>query len=349
MCIAIIKPAGAELPDANTFANCWRSNSDGAGICYPCNGGIQIYKGIKTLEEFMDAIEMLRALDPNIERGLMFLHFRIGTHGGRKDPKHTHPFPIGKAQEAMEDTRHVTQAPVLMHNGIISDYGYDKGISDTMAFARDAMPFFIDHLDDPNALHAIKSIIGVDRLAVMTPNGQVAKVGRWIEVNGCFYSNDGCRDIGRTSYTRLAGCAVGGEADWESDWYGLWDKLVDNTPDIDEKKSPKEREYWSDLVYEEFLEVYEKHTMEWAIISVHEKIDMQCLRSEAQIYDESGDEEDLFSQDAWLTLQFLSGDLSLTEFEDYMFSDDLAEDAVDDDAKVFVGEFVTLDGQEVAS
>ncbi|MBK8772434.1 MAG: hypothetical protein IPM06_18705 [Rhizobiales bacterium] len=354
MCIAIIKPAGVELPDANTFANCWRSNSDGAGICYPCNGGIQIYKGLKTLEEFMDAIEMLRALDPNIERGLMFLHFRIGTHGGRTDPKHTHPFPIGMDQEAMEALCKVTQTPVLMHNGIISDYGYDKGVSDTMAFARDAMPFFMDHLDDPNALRAIRSIIGTDRLAVMTPSGAVTRIGHWLEVNGCFYSNDGYRDIGRTGF-RNYGCTTVGsldrEGDWEQDWYGRWNKLVDDaTPDLEEKKIPKVDELWSDLVYEEFCETFAKQTEAWAIIAVQGKIDMQALKAEAHIYDTDGDDADTFARDAWMTLQFLSGGLPLSEFEEYVYYERALDDDDDEEApKVFEGEFVTIDGQEVVS
>lgn len=355
MCIAIIKPAGVELPDANTFANCWRSNSDGAGICYPCNGGIQIYKGLKTLQEFMDAIEMLRALDPNIERGLMFLHFRIGTHGGRTDPKHTHPFPIGMVKDAMEELCQVSKVPVLMHNGIITDYGYDKEVSDTMAFARDAMPFFLDHLDDPNAIRAIRAIIGNDRLAVMGRDGSVTRVGRWIEVDGCFYSNDGYRDVGRTGFGRTYGCATTNAAhdgDWEQDWYGRWNKLVDDKDDIEEKKSPKANELWSDLVYQEFLDEYASATEEWATIAVQGKIDMQALNAEAKIYDTEGDKADTFSLDAWMALNFLTGEFTLQEFENYMFNElDLEdeEEVDDDEPKVFEGEFVAIEGQEVVS
>ncbi len=357
MCIAIIKPAGVELPDANTFANCWRSNSDGAGICYPCNGGIQIYKGLKTLQEFMDAIDTLRALDPNIERGLMFLHFRIGTHGGRKDPKHTHPFPIGKEKDAMEELCQVAKVPVLMHNGIITDYGYDNEVSDTMAFARDAMPFFLDHLDDQNAIRAIRAIIGNDRLAVMGSDGSVTRVGHWIEVNGCCYSHDGYRDIGRTGFGRTYGCATTNAAhdgDWEQGWYGRWNKLVDDKDNIEEKKSPKVDELWSDLVYQEFLDEYATSTEERSTIVVQKKIDMQALKAEAKIYDTEGDEEDAFSLDAWMTFQFLMGEFSLKNFEDYMFTEDLdSDDEEEADAegepKVFEGEFVAIEGQEVVS
>ena len=92
MCIAIIKPGSAPLPTLEQLQNCAKTNRDGGGLCYPIAGGVQIVKGFTTADAMFAFLQT-----QDFTSVPMMIHFRIGTHGDKGAPKHTHPFQIGRA------------------------------------------------------------------------------------------------------------------------------------------------------------------------------------------------------------------------------------------------------------
>ena len=106
MCVAIIKPMGRDLPTDDILERCFQKNLDGAGIAYQNKNktGFNIVKGLITYKNFKDKLtEIVGAMggEEKAKERLILLHFRIGTHGSKSDPKHTHPFPLsGKTEKS---------------------------------------------------------------------------------------------------------------------------------------------------------------------------------------------------------------------------------------------------------
>lgn len=117
MCIAIVKPASAALPTKDELKRCFESNPDGAGIAWVDGDTVRWTKGLMTFKAFEEKLDSL-----DLQDKIAFLHFRIGTHGGKNEPTMTHPFPVSTDKEYC---RHLEGAYryVAMHNGIISKYG----------------------------------------------------------------------------------------------------------------------------------------------------------------------------------------------------------------------------------
>jgi predicted glutamine amidotransferase len=117
MCIAVVKPASAALPTKEELKRCFTSNPDGAGIAWVDGDTVRWAKGLMTFEAFEAKLDSLDLTDK-----IAFLHFRIGTHGGKNEPTMTHPFPVTTDKEYC---RHLEGAYryVAMHNGIIGKYG----------------------------------------------------------------------------------------------------------------------------------------------------------------------------------------------------------------------------------
>lgn len=119
MCLAILKPAGAVIPD-DALREGWISNPDGGGYGYVNDeGNIVTRKGFFKLREFVQAYKE----DAEKFPGSPFLvHFRIATMG-TKGPENTHPFALENA--------------IMIHNGTLSgtDAKYNEGKSDTALFA----------------------------------------------------------------------------------------------------------------------------------------------------------------------------------------------------------------------
>lgn len=266
MCIAIIKPGNAPLPTLEQLENCAATNGDGAGLCYPIKGGgVQIIKGMQSAKEVHD---FLQTQDFTLVP--MMLHFRIGTHGGRRDPKHTHPFPIGRGTEEMEALQIVAQS-AMMHNGIMSRFGYEAAISDTMAFARDALPQIMKM---PKAAMDIvmSEVLGThNKVAYMDKNGLVSKFGNWIEDGGLFWSNASYKSyasVASADPRRWGSCGSGAGRTKhggynQSGFYSRYDWGDDvpedfpASPDALEELlvSPGEGELWSDLIEEDVTSV----------------------------------------------------------------------------------------------
>lgn len=174
MCIAGIKPSGVDIPDLETIKRCWNANKDGAGVAYPIKGGVQIRKG------FTSAAEMHEFLSKyNFKDTTLLIHFRIGTHGLKSDPTHTHPFPVGDTKENMELLAYKTKK-ALIHNGILGSFAYDKDQSDTMLFARDCFPIIDAVTDQQIRKLMMEEMIGTSKVATLTPDGGFEKWGTWI-------------------------------------------------------------------------------------------------------------------------------------------------------------------------
>ena len=60
MCIIAIKPAGVKLPKGDTLETMWINNDDGAGLMYPRDGKVEIYKGYMTYKSFSKALKALK-------------------------------------------------------------------------------------------------------------------------------------------------------------------------------------------------------------------------------------------------------------------------------------------------
>lgn len=261
MCIAIIKFADSPLPTLEQLTNCADTNSDGAGLCYPTtNGKVQILKGIQSAQEVYDFLQT-----QDFTKVPMMIHFRIGTHGDKNGPKHTHPFPIGQSTEKMEELVSLSSS-ALMHNGIMGQFGYDKAISDTMAFARDALPHI---LRMPAAARdsVLSGVLGsYNKIAYMDGSGLITKVGTWIEDGGLLWSNQSYKRYSAVSsdprkWTPMKGCGVA--YDWKDDeWPETWPSP---TVEQEELLAPEKDELWSDLIEDDIRFVDEEELRSQAL------------------------------------------------------------------------------------
>ena len=225
MCVAVIKPKGAELPTESELLNCFNNNPHGAGYMYIDNNQLHIKKGFMDFKSCYDSFHNENfTVDDAV-----FIHFRIATHG-LIDGGNTHPFPLTQDTDLMRKTDCVFNGFGMMHNGV---FGYEKVlfqffdptgvISDTMLFGKlidysnkcnfndkdDFIAAMIkrsfsvekeisrvlkmrkdnnnQNIDTINMY--INTEIGHNKVAIMSDEGWFVKFGSWIEHNGCFYSN----------------------------------------------------------------------------------------------------------------------------------------------------------------
>ena len=189
MCIIAAKPAGIEMPDAETIRAMWGNNHDGAGLMYADKGKVRIEKGFMTFQAFEAALTKLsQRLD--LTATPMVLHFRIRTHGGTV-PECTHPFPITDSVGALKKL--ATSADVgVAHNGIIHSVVPRKGLSDTMEYIasqlaplKRAVPTFYKN---KHLQLLIKNAIE-SKMVFLTKEGSIYTIGDFLEDGGVLYSN----------------------------------------------------------------------------------------------------------------------------------------------------------------
>jgi len=195
MCIIVAKQAGIEFPSNETLENCFRYNSDGAGIMFADNGEVQAIKGLQTEKAFFSVYEKIKR---KYGRDTAFcFHFRIGTHGEKKSPHFTHPFPLSPDPKELKALKFSGNMGI-MHNGIIYNYSRNtnSGLSDTMEFVADiAHPLLTKNsnaLAEPN-ISIFSNILDGSRLCVMHGNGKIQLIGDFIKENEIYYSNDSYR------------------------------------------------------------------------------------------------------------------------------------------------------------
>lgn len=231
MCVAVIKPIGADLPTEIELRNCFVNNPHGAGYMFLNNGMLHIKKGFMDFDSFYKSFcdENFSKDDP------IFIHFRIATHG-LVDEGNTHPFPITQKISSLRSTEFTFKGYGLMHNGV---FLYDKSlydafdqtnvISDTMLFSM-ILSYYFDHQDNINIKNKydllveeaisysissgsnefvddIERKIGYNKVAIMDSNGNIFKYGNWILHNGCFYSNSDYKNKYDFNYLNEMNCS----------------------------------------------------------------------------------------------------------------------------------------------
>lgn len=233
MCIAVIKPKNVEMPDYKTLKNCFTSNPHGAGFMYSDGNRLVIQKGYMTFPDFYTALS-----EANLKKEqLVFLHFRIATHGLR-DGGNTHPFPVTNDVNELRSVKNTFNGYGLIHNGIIhydpvtfKTYDPTGVSSDTMLFsmilsdcidsmkeAKNKITALQEDYSEENMI-AYRIITGdnlVDKhidaglswnkIAIMDSNENFVMFGDWIEDNGMFYSNHDYQDYDYRGYYGYYGC-----------------------------------------------------------------------------------------------------------------------------------------------
>jgi len=226
MCIAIIKPAGIAMPSKAILDHCFATNPDGAGYAYSDGDHFVLKKGLMTIDAFHASIGALS--DEFLKERSVALHFRIGTHGSKNSPEHTHPFPISTKHEdlvALEGT----PKRIAMHNGILSKWGKSTYYSNTSYYAGKTWDKALQkYVDDPKYVKPeddgesdtqqfIREFVGVldaelghksmwkkdglqnlisrevsgSRFVIMEADGRYIYWGDWKKHEGCLYSNSG--------------------------------------------------------------------------------------------------------------------------------------------------------------
>lgn len=191
MCILVVKPAGIDFPSIETMRNCFLANPDGAGIAYNEEEKVKIYKGIMKFEHFEKIYKKI-----SIYKDKAFLiHFRIGTHGLKRSPKHTHPFPLTQNYRDMEKTKFICHK-AMAHNGIIGSINFGSQYSDTMEFNAGILSPLLakyDSLTDIN--FTLQEILqDSNRLATIDSDGNIEIYGKFYRDNGILYSNQSYLD-----------------------------------------------------------------------------------------------------------------------------------------------------------
>ena len=164
MCVIIVKPMGIEMPSKNELKKAARQNPHGFGFV-SSNG---LFVKTMDFDEFYNALQGVGKQDACI------MHLRIATHGSRK-PENCHPFKKGNIYFA--------------HNGILDIRPHGDMTDSETAFQDILYPAAIEYgLDSPEFALVVKKIIGRSKFAFMQ-NGRVWLFGRFIELNGLYYSN----------------------------------------------------------------------------------------------------------------------------------------------------------------
>jgi hypothetical protein len=201
MCIAIAKPSNVALPNLDLLKNCFLANPEGAGYAFCSHGSVIIRKGFMTWKDFVKEYE-----DFNLEQMkqcAMLFHFRIGTHGLKYNPKHTHPFALTDDYTTMEQLYVKTKAAVI-HNGMLTDYGtstYGKKdpelreVSDTMEFIKEVLSP-LEQLSDWYKNKIIEKLFvsalgSYNKVAILRSDNTIQMEGAFVEDKGVFYSNRG--------------------------------------------------------------------------------------------------------------------------------------------------------------
>jgi hypothetical protein len=183
MCVIVAKPADAHVSLHITLADCWHTNSDGAGIAWYEDGKLRLEKGFMTWSSFSDfweKHEQRRSWDsvPAV------IHFRIATHG-LVNKENTHPFWVFPGKLA------------FAHNGILYGRPIKKrecDISDTQIFNRHYLKQLPRNFLSNNGIRLfIDDFLGMsNKLAFIDNDGEITIFGEdhgtWDE-NGVWFSN----------------------------------------------------------------------------------------------------------------------------------------------------------------
>ena len=163
MCVIIIKPADAAMPDRAELFDAFCCNPDGCGFV----SETMFYKGL-SFESFIKKLNQV----PKNERCI--IHFRLATHGTVKR-SNCHPFVKGDIGFA--------------HNGILNIRS-DGDLTDSETAFNNILYTIASAygIDSPELAKAVSSIIGYSKFAFIQ-HGRIKTFGNFIKYKGRYYSN----------------------------------------------------------------------------------------------------------------------------------------------------------------
>lgn len=265
MCVIATKEVGYTFPDKETLRRCFTANPDGAGFAFSTKDKVFWKKGFLTFEAFYDALKEVFPTEKSEKLSACIMHFRIGTHGPKKSPTHTHPFPVDVDSIQKTCELEGSSEMVLFHNGIIYDmtkYKHDKVLvdgkpeepSDSQILAQYFVnPMFkawkrgifkVSHFDN-----FMFSLIGTSKIALLGKGNQVIRYGTWAvedtDFPGCNFSN--------TSYEKPKVITTYGKSSaWREGW--SYDDYIDDYSDREDTLFNKQ--YWK--AYNAYYKKYPK-------------------------------------------------------------------------------------------
>lgn len=182
MCVIILKPYGAAIPDETTIADCWESNPDGAGLAISRPGDLQVFvsKGYMSLADFRRALDSIK----DAASAAIMYHFRVATHGGICQ-HNCHPFPYGPIGPMRKLQTVCGQA--IAHNGIFN-IPLPKGAthSDSMAVIAEMASLGMSPVEYAGAF---PGVVGTGKIASLLPGARYSTVGDWKTSDGLLFSN----------------------------------------------------------------------------------------------------------------------------------------------------------------
>lgn len=194
MCIICAKPQGVKMPSMATLQECWKVNSDGAGIAYvrEKDKSVTILKGFMKFKRLKSVLSVLDFQ----ENDSVIIHFRFATHG-KVDCGNCHPFPLSNKSDDLRAIK--GEYPVaIAHNGIFGNMPQHNTLSDTQKFIATilANPYVMNGLDSPAIKELIRGYCGsTSKLAILKPE-KMTTIGDFIEDEGVLYSNSGYKTYG---------------------------------------------------------------------------------------------------------------------------------------------------------
>lgn len=193
MCLIVDRPAGVKFPE-DKLATAIEQNSDGWGFAIFDRGKVEIQKGFDPKGTDPDVV--LKKMD-ELKDHRVILHIRFKTHGPKR-LENCHPFPI------WYDRPDNAYQVYLFHNGVLSDFGYDKeNRVDSDLFGQQVVKPLLERsamfmgdancLDDPFAKQVMTKYAGAgNRLVLVDTLGNVLHINKesGTEIEGSWCSNN---------------------------------------------------------------------------------------------------------------------------------------------------------------
>lgn len=165
MCVLVVKPQGAKMPDYKTLVKMKNANPDGFG-----------YASKSTNFKTMDFTKFMYLLGKVDEKEACIIHFRLATHGSIKK-SNCHPF-----YDKDTDT-------YFAHNGILPFSSKNDKTDSEICFRERLVPVIKKYGFNSNAVkECVESVIGGSKFALMKGN-KIRMFGHFTEIDGVLYSN----------------------------------------------------------------------------------------------------------------------------------------------------------------
>lgn len=234
MCIIVAKKSGVNIPKKAILKNCFTNNPDGAGFMYSLHNKTIIKKGYTDFETFYNDLMQAQKIH-NLYNKNVVLHFRIATSGG-KTPAKTHPFILTNNEAALNSIDIQANAPGIAHNGVLSQFTYNKLLSDTQNYIKDFLYNIYKvnkHFYNNKYINAIiNQSLNTSKLAIID-GAKLITYGKFTEEDGILYSNDTYKQKYYTYYNADAWCDAEYYKNFYKNYYKSFGKKY-NEEDFDE-------------------------------------------------------------------------------------------------------------------